>query len=238
MSDYREFQGKTIDEAIEQACEHFDTEREQLEIEIVSDSKGGIFGLVGAKKASVRARQRDNSAELKAIITTVVDRIVSPIIKHPDIDVEVDDPARARVIIQDDENSGLLIGREGQTLSAVQYLVNRILANKWPDPVKVQVDTGDYRERQDESLRQLALHLAEKVKSQGKPLSTKPLSSYHRRLVHLALQEDDAVTTRSKGEGPLKRVLILPKRGQRPRGGGGQRRQNQRNAREQPSRGE
>jgi len=213
MSQYREFTGKTIDEAIEQACEHFDTEREKLEIEILSDAKGGIFGLVGTRKAEIRARMRDNSPELKALITTVVDRVVSPIVQHPDIDVDVEEGSRAKVTIQDDANSGLLIGREGQTLAAVQYLVNRIVANKWPEPVKVQVDTGDYRERQDDNLRQLAQHLAEKVRNQGKPQSTRPLSSYHRRVVHLALQEDETVTTRSKGDGPLKRVLILPRRG-------------------------
>ncbi len=219
MSEYLEFEGKTIDDAIAAACDFFGTDREKLEIEIIADSKGGIFGLVGIKKARIRARRRDSYMELKAMITTVVDRIVSPIIPLPDIDVDVEDASRARVIIQDDENSGLLIGREGQTLAAVQYLVNRIVANKWPDPIKIQIDTGDYRERQDENLRQLALHLADKAKHLGKPLSTKPLSSYHRRLVHLALQEDDTITTRSKGDGPLKRVIILPKRGQhRPRG--------------------
>ena len=221
MSDYVQFEGKTIDDAISLACQHFNAERDQLEIEIISDSKGGIFGLVGAKKASIQAKLRDNSGKLKAMITTVVERLVSPIIQYPDIEVTIEGEGRARVHINDDENSGLLIGREGQTLTAVQYLANRMIATKWPEPVKIQIDTGDYRERQDDNLRQIALHMADRAKSQGKPQSTKPLSSYHRRLVHLALQEDPEVSTRSKGEGPLKRVIILPKRskGSQPRDG-------------------
>ena len=130
MSEYKEFEGKTIDDAIALACEHFDSDRDRLEIEIIAEAKGGIFGLVGTKKARIQARRRDNGAELKAMITTVVDRIVSTIIRYPDIDVEIEAPGRVRVTIRDDENSGLLIGREGQTLAAVQYLVNRIVANK------------------------------------------------------------------------------------------------------------
>ncbi len=229
MSEYVQFEGKTIDDAITLACRHFDTERDKLEIEIISDSKGGIFGLVGAKKALIQAKTRDDSLKLKAMITTVVERLVAPIIQYPDIEVEIVDQGRVRVHINDDENSGLLIGREGQTLSAVQYLANRMMASKWPDPVKIQIDTGDYRERQDENLRQLAQHLAEKAKSQGKSQSTKPLSSYHRRLVHLALQDDEEISTRSKGEGPLKRVLILPKRSSG-QSQGGKRRPSQRSA--------
>ncbi len=110
------------------------------------------------------------------------------------------------------DNSGLLIGREGQTLASFQYLANRIVAKELGAPVRIQLDTGDYRERQDEKLRDLALHLADRAKNLGKPQSTRPLSSYHRRIVHLALQEDDGIQTRSKGEGPMKRVVILPRR--------------------------
>lgn len=237
MSDFKVFEGKTIDDAISLACEHFDSDREQLEIEIVSDSKGGIFGLVGARKAQVKAKKRNSSAELEALVMKVVERIVSTIIPSPAITVEAEDASRVKVNIQDDEDSGLLIGREGQTLAAVQYLANRIIANLWKEPVKIQIDTGDYRERQDENLRQLAQHLADRAKDAGRPQSTKPLSSYHRRLVHLALQDDETVTTRSKGDGPLKRVLILPKREQKGRGrqnqsnrGGGRSRNGRKNA--------
>ena len=120
---------------------------------------------------------------------------------------------RVSVLIFDEENSGLLIGREGQTLAAIQYIVNRIVIRRHGSPVKVQINTGEYRERQDDNLRKMAIFLADKAKTLGRPQSTKPLSSYHRRVVHLALQEDEGISTRSKGEGPLKRVLILPRGG-------------------------
>ncbi len=212
MDGFMEFTGKTIDDAIAAACTHFNTEREKLELEILTDAKGGIFGLVGAKKAVVKARPRENTAELQKVVYTVVERLLTPIVGSPKLEVDVEEPGRAKVLIQDEEHSGLLIGREGQTLAALQYLTNRIVAKRWKTPVRVQIDTGQYRERQDEELRELALRLAEKAKGQGRPQSTKPLSSYHRRVIHVALQEDTTIQTRSKGDGPMKRVVIMVKR--------------------------
>jgi spoIIIJ-associated protein len=212
MSEFKEFEGKTIDDAINLACATLGAEREKLEIDIIQDSKGGIFGLVGAKKAIIQAKLRDSNAELRQLVTSVVEKLVKPIVDTPEIEIEIEDKERVKVTILGEENSGLLIGREGQTLASIQYLVNRIMAKKVSDPLRIQIDTGDYRERQDDNLRQLALHLADKASSLGRAQSTKPLSSYHRRVVHMTLQDNEAVSTKSKGEGPLKRVLILPKR--------------------------
>ncbi|MFO7876571.1 MAG: R3H domain-containing nucleic acid-binding protein, partial [Desulfovermiculus sp.] len=90
------------------------------------------------------------------------------------------------------------------------------VAKSWPDRVYVQLDAGGYRQRQDDQVRQKALYLAQKVKDSGKAQSTKPMSSYHRRLVHLSLQDDTDIITRSKGDGPMKRVLITLKRRKEP----------------------
>jgi len=86
------------------------------------------------------------------------------------------------------------------------------MARRWESPVRVQINTGEYREKQDDSLRKMAIYLADKAKNLGRPQSTKPLSSYHRRVIHLTLQEDDTIQTRSKGDGPMKRVIIVPRR--------------------------
>ncbi len=299
MEDFKEFEGKTIDDAISEACRRLGEDRDKLEIEIISDSKGGIFGLMGSRKAQVRARLRSaepsstvdkktkkrapatesekpaqapatsglppgavNDApsetlldaenaqedqpeyaqedqpeyaqedqpeyaqedqpepvevtqEVKDLVAEVVERLVTPIIGEPSLRIEVDDTGRVNVTVEDTDNSGLLIGREGQTLSSLQYLANRIAARTAGESVRVQLDVGDYREKQDESLRELAIDLAAKAKAQGRPYSTRPLSSYHRRVVHLTLQDDEGINTRSKGEGAMKRVLILPKNAKR-----------------------
>lgn len=118
------------------------------------------------------------------------------------------------VHIDDEENSGLIIGRDGQTITALQYLTNRIVSKSWAQSPRIQLDAGDYRQKQESQLQSIALFLSEKAKKTGRVQSTKPLSSFHRRVVHMALQHDKGVMTRSKGEGAMKRVLILPvKRG-------------------------
>lgn len=149
--------------------------------------------------------------QVRAVALEVTGRLVTPVIGEAALSVDLAD-GRIKVTVDCGENSGLLIGREGQTLASLQYLASRIVARKLGAAVRVQLDTGDYRERQDEKLRDLAIGLAEKVRATGKPQSTRPLSSYHRRVVHLALQEDEDIVTRSKGDGPLKRVIILKRR--------------------------
>ncbi len=148
---------------------------------------------------------------MRSVALEVTERLVTPIIGPAALTVEATD-GRVKVGIDCGENSGLLIGREGQTLASIQYLASRIIARKLGAAVRVQLDTGDYRERQDEKLRELALSFAERVRATGRPQSTRPLSSYHRRVVHLVLQDDEEIVTRSKGEGPLKRVIILRRR--------------------------
>ena len=149
-------------------------------------------------------------AVLEGTVMEVMTNLLTPIVGDTTINVTIESD-RVKVFIDDEENSGLIIGREGQTLSSLQYLVNRLVSRKMEASVRIQVDTGDYRERQDDKLRQIAEHLAEKANDLGRTQSTKPLSSYHRRVVHLALQENEEVFTRSKGDGPMKRVLVVPK---------------------------
>ena len=122
---------------------------------------------------------------------------------------------RVRVAVDCEEDSGLLIGREGQTLASLQYLASRVVSRGMNAAVRVQLDAGRYRQRQDEKLREMALALAEKVRQTGRSYSTRPLSSYHRRIVHLCLQDAEEVQTRSSGDGPMKRVVIMRRRPER-----------------------
>jgi len=152
-----------------------------------------------------------DQGQLETITREVTEKILAPLVEAPQITITIKSD-RVCVHIDDPENSGLLIGREGQTLSSIQYLVNRLVSKRMDASVRVQIDTGDYRENQDEKLRQIARHLADKAISSGRTQSTRPMSSYHRRVVHMTLQNDDHVFTRSKGDGSMKRVLIVPKR--------------------------
>lgn len=152
---------------------------------------------------------------LEALAKETVRQLVRPIVgEEVTLEVTVAD-GRVRVAVDCAEDSGLLIGREGQTLASLQYLASRVVSRGMDAAVRVQLDAGRYRQRQDEKLREMALALAEKVRQTGRSYSTRPLSSYHRRIVHLCLQDAADVQTRSSGDGPMKRVVIMRRRPER-----------------------
>jgi spoIIIJ-associated protein len=107
------------------------------------------------------------------------------------------------------DKSGLLIGRRGQNLDALQYLISRILNRKGPDKTKVILDSGDYRSRREGYLKDLALKMAEKAKQTGKPVVISPLPAHERRIIHLTLEKDKSLKTISRGEGQLKKMVIF-----------------------------
>lgn len=152
---------------------------------------------------------------LEALTKEAVCQLIRPIVgEEVRLEVTVAD-GRVRVAVDCEEDSGLLIGREGQTLASLQYLASRVVSRGMNAAVRVQLDAGRYRQRQDEKLREMALALAEKVRQTGRSYSTRPLSSYHRRIVHLCLQDAEEVQTRSSGDGPMKRVVIMRRRPER-----------------------
>ena len=151
---------------------------------------------------------------LTGSVRTVISTLVAPILDMPVEDVELSIEGgedRVQVSVKS-EDTGLLIGRDGQNLAAVQYLASRMITRAVGSQVRVQVDAGDYHVRQDSRLQELAISLAEKVKATGKVQTTRPLSAYQRRVIHLALQNDPEVQTRSSGEGALKHVVILKRK--------------------------
>ena len=152
--------------------------------------------------------------QLTGVTKNIISRLVAPILDAEpaavDLSLEIGDD-RVQVSVKS-EDTGLLIGRDGQNLAAVQYLASRMITKAMGSQVRLQVDAGDYHMRQDSRLQELALNLAEKVKATGKVQTTRPLSAYQRRVIHLALQDDPEVQTRSSGEGALKHVVILKRK--------------------------
>ena len=114
----------------------------------------------------------------------------------------------------DSSQGALLIGRHGQTIDALQYIVNRIVNKDAEDKIRVIVDTEDYREKRREKIRRLAHRLADKVKNTGQAVTVAPMNAHDRRIIHLALQNDTDVTTVSHGEGIFRKVKIYPKKAQ------------------------
>ena len=131
------------------------------------------------------------------------------------------------------DGSGILIGRHGQTLDALEYLLNRIIARRIKDAMPIQLDTESYRARRRQQLHRMALSMGEKAKREHEAMKLDPMPPRDRRIVHLALKDDPMITTRSAGEGFLRSVEIVPVEGQRERRGGRDNRRDRDNEREQ-----
>jgi spoIIIJ-associated protein len=138
--------------------------------------------------------------------------ILTKILEHIQLPTVVEAESRDNLIILNiiSNGSGLLIGKRGKTLQALQYLVSKILQREVGEAVSVVVDTENYRSKRESGLLELAQQLSEKVKKARRPLTTGPLNAHDRRVIHLALKEDQDVRTKSKGEGNLRKVVIYP----------------------------
>jgi spoIIIJ-associated protein len=205
----QEFEEKSIEDAILRACQELKLPREKLEIEVLSKGSSGIFGIVGAKKARIRVTVTALPVQAAA---ERAKEILSNILKYLDIPTviecqEKEDAVYLNVI---SNGSGLLIGKRGKTLNALQYLVAKLLHREMGENLSVVVDTENYRSKRESSLTELAQQLSEKVKKSSRPLTTGPMNAQDRRIIHLALKEDHEVRTKSKGEGNLRRVVIYP----------------------------
>ena len=154
-------------------------------------------------------------AEVSDEAIKAVEAFLNDTLKAMDMDVEIVsevDSEGALSVEMKGSNMGILIGKRGQTLDALQYLANRV-ANKHQDGyVRVKLDTENYRARREETLRHLAKNIAFKVKRTRRAVSLEPMNPYERRIIHAALQPDPHVTTHSEGEEPYRKVVVTLKR--------------------------
>lgn len=207
-----EVEAKTMDEAINQACEQLGRPKDQLEIEVLSDSSSKMFGIMSSKKVRIKATVKETETEGDAQRAKgVLENILQGFGTETRIEASEDDECITLNIKGD--GSGILIGRKGQTLDAFQYLVSKIVHRSHKCEKQIIVDTEGYRQRRREILIDLAKRLGEKAKIKDVSVSTNPLNPSERRIIHLALQDDAGLDTKSKGEGIYRRVVISPKKG-------------------------
>ena len=206
--EFIQISAKTVNDAITEACQTLGVTSDKLEYEIVEEGSAGFLG-IGAKpaviKAAVKCSVEDNAKNfLKEVfeamdITVVIDVKYNEEEKNMDIDLSGDD-------------MGVLIGKRGQTLDSVQYLVSLVVNKEAEDYIRVKVDTENYRKRRKETLENLAKNIAYKVKRTKRSVSLEPMNPYERRIIHSALQNDKFVTTHSEGEEPYRHVVVTLKR--------------------------
>lgn len=230
--EYVEFTGKTVDDAITEACKNFTITSDRLEYEVVEKGTSGIFGFA-AKPAIIKARVFDPNApkeevkeekkeeakentESSVTVTEPVtadpkeflEKVFNAMNMKVSIDVETNEDEINIELSGDD--MGVLIGKRGQTLDSLQYLTSIVVNKGRKEYIRVKIDTENYRLRRKETLENLAKNLAYKAKRTKNPVSLEPMNPYERRIIHSALQNDKYVTTHSEGEEPYRKVIITP----------------------------
>ena len=202
MQHYIETEGDTVEEAIEHALHELEVTREQVTIDIVNEPTKGILNF-GAKPAKIRAT-------LKQDVSTAPETILKEMLNRMQIDAEIEtsfiDGSTHLNILTD--MPALLIGKHGQTLDAIERLLNCIINKASLVKRRVFVDTQGYRERREERLIEMAHQVAEKVKYTDRDVVLSPMSARDRRVIHVALKEDAVVSTYSQGEGEMRRVVV------------------------------
>ena len=208
--DYKNYEGKNVDDAITNACQELGITSDKLDYEVVEEGGSGFLGL-GKKAAVIKARKKGDVDEIAADFLNKVFDAMELTVK---LDVNVEDQDNEQTINIDiaGDDMGVLIGKRGQTLDSLQYLTSLIVNKESDDKFsRVRLDTENYRERRQQTLENLAKNIAKKVKRIKKPVALEPMNPYERRIIHSALQDDKYCTTRSEGEEPYRHVVVVLK---------------------------
>lgn len=210
-----EASGNTIEEATEKALAQLGASREEVEIQILSQGGRRLLGL-GTQEARVRVTLRPPKPEEE--VTLVANEVLERLLAGMGIEAQVrlrptDLSEGPNPIVLDitGENLGILIGRRGETLLALQYITRLIVNRRLHQWAEIIVDVEGYKKRRESSLTQLALRMADRATLLGQAVSLEPMPAHERRIIHLALRDHEKVTTESVGEGDLRKVVIFPR---------------------------
>lgn len=201
-------EAKTVDEAIRLACEELDTDIDNVDVEIISEGNKGILGIIGNKNAIVKVTQR-------VTVDDIIIDFLKPILEKMGItaNLEITHEEDQITVRLTGDDIGIVIGRRGETLDALQYLLSLVVNRRSEEYTRVIMDVADYRKKREETLVRLAKRVAEKVIKYRKNITLEPMNPYERRIIHSTLQNHKYVETQSTGEEPNRRVIVRYKPG-------------------------
>lgn len=210
--EFIEVSAKTVNDAITEACRRLTVTSDKLEYEVVEEGSSGFLG-IGSKPAVIKARVKCSVVDrAKDFMKDVFEAMNLTVV----VDVKYDEIEHSMDIDLSGDEMGVLIGKRGQTLDSLQYLVSLVVNKDAENYIRVKVDTENYRQRRRETLENLAKNISYKVKRTKHPVSLEPMNPYERRIIHSALQNDKYVTTHSEGEEPYRHVVVVLKRYEKP----------------------
>lgn len=209
--EFMEFTAKTVNDAITEACEKLTVPSDRLEYEVIEEGSAGFLG-IGAKPAKIKARIKEEEISVEQKAKDFLKDVFASMNYAVTVDADYDEEEKNLEINLSGDEMGILIGKRGQTLDSLQYLVSLVVNKGTNDYIRVKMDTENYRERRKETLENLAKNISYKVKRTKRSVSLEPMNPYERRIIHSALQGDKYVTTHSEGEEPYRRVVVTLKR--------------------------
>ena len=215
--EFQLFTGKNVEDALTKASIELGVTSDKVEYEVIEKGSTGFIG-IGSKPAKINARVKEDEvivvseapADIEAVIVEFLSKVFDAMNLTVKINVNITEESVDVDLVGDD--MGVLIGKRGQTLDSLQYLVSLVVNKKSDKYLRVKLDTENYRERRKETLENLAKNIAFKVKRTKRPVSLEPMNPYERRVIHSALQNDKYVTTKSEGEEPFRHVVVLLKK--------------------------
>lgn len=209
-----ETSGKTIDQALEKALKAMGVRKDEVDIEVLSESSSGLLGLFGGKSVSIRVTQRGERDTLGSENSEVIRQVIGELLGFMGVDftlnIEESDDTTF-VNISSEGLDGLLIGRRGETLSSIQHIVNRVFTGRTHRHSKITIDVGGYIHRRHRLLIEKAHRLADRVRRTQSEFDFEPMKASERRIIHLAVAEYDDVTTYTIGDGLLRKVVLTPR---------------------------
>jgi spoIIIJ-associated protein len=206
-----EISARTVEEATQQALDHLGVDINQVEIEVLKKGKHGILGFAG-EEARIRVKLLSESP--KSDMAKAAKEVLEQLLRLVKVDARVQITS-TEVPVQlniEGDDLGILIGRRGQTLSSLQYVVRLVLAEKLKAWLPINIDVAGYKKHRQDALEKLALRLADKVRTTRRPTTLEPMPPDERRIIHLVLADNAFVTTQSTGDGEERKVVISPKR--------------------------
>ncbi len=207
-----ELEGRTVEDATKKAMAELGiADASKVNIEVIDEGKSGIFGFGVSRPAKIRLFY---NVDTKDIGDTIKEVIVN-IFNKMELDCKIADlkegESKVYVELESKNSSGLVIGRKGKTLESLQFMVNLIVNHKCESDKKIILDIESYRAKRERALRKMSKDIAFKVIKSGRPWTLEPMNPFERRLIHLTLQNDSRVTTKSEGQGIYRKVTIMPR---------------------------
>ena len=206
--DYKEFKAKTVEEAITAASVELGVASSELDYEVIEKGSTGFLGL-GSKPAVIKAKKKDSFLD---DIYEYLDNLFRAMDIDAKVEIDYNEDDSVMNIDVSGPDMGILIGKRGQTLDALQYLISLFVNKKSESYVRVKLDTENYRARRKDTLENLAKNIAFKVKRSRRSFALEPMNPYERRIIHSALQNDKYVATKSEGEEPYRKVVVYLKK--------------------------